>query len=314
MPPVQDFEHHRPRLTVLAYRMLGSVQAAEDVVQEAWLRFERTDPKPDTMGWFHTVVSRLCLDELKSARSRRETYPGPWLPEPWEDGRCDVLLERSADLGVALWMVLDTLPPAQRVADVLREALDVDTPELAATLGTSEANVRQLLRRARSTLATAPSPPRVTPEHHAAVVARYGAALQRADVAALTALLTDDAVSYSDGGGVIRAAKVPVVGGPKIAKAMTRTMRQYPPTMVPVVLSCNQDIAVGVVVEGVLVNVSWFGVQGDRVHRVWSVLHPPKLQAVAEARGWSVLSLPEAAPAGLERLVGLPTPRSAPRG
>jgi len=299
-----DFERHRARLTVLAYQMLGSVQAAEDVVQEAWLRLERTEPKPESPGWLRTVVSRLCLDELKSARVRRETYPGPFLPEPWEDGRCDLDLERSHDLSLALLTVLDALSPRQRVAFVLREALDVDTPVLADTLGTSEAGVRQLLRRARTRVATAGPTTDADPERQSAVLMRYAGALSTGDVAALTRLLTNDAILLSDGGGVVRAAKVPVRGAPKIARALTRFAQQYPPGLDLFPFTCNQRLAVAVLLDGFVLSVTWLGVVDGQVARIWSVLEPHKLRPLARAHGWKTLRSDGPAPVGVERLLG----------
>ena len=310
-----DFEPHRPRLTVLAYQMLGSVQAAEDVVQDAWLRFERASPRPHSPGWLRTVVARLCLDELKSARARRETYPGPWLPEPWVDGGVDLELERAHDLSLALLTVLERLPPRQRVAFVLREALDVDTADLADTLDTTSAGVRQLLRRARAAVRAAEPTTEADPERQAQVLEAYGAALSAGDAGALARLLSEDAVLLSDGGGVVRAAKVPVVGRARIARALVRLARFYPPDVVVHPLSCNQRLAVGLGVADLLVGVVWLGVRGGRIVHVWSQLEPRKLARLAGHLGLRVLDPTARAPVSLERLLGqapLATSRGRP--
>lgn len=280
-----DFERERDQLTILAYRMLGSVQAAEDVVQEAWLRWARERPQLARPGaWLRTVVSRLCLDELGSARARRETYPGPWLPEPWVDGRVHADLERQHDLSLAMLLVLETLPPRQRVALVLREALDVETDELADILGTSPAGVRQLLRRARRSVARQPCPPAPAPDDQAAALGALALALGQGDVAGLAALLQADARMCSDGGGLVGAARLPVLGGPKIARALVRLTRLLPPGAGVEWRWLNQRLAVVVVADGQPHSITWVELGAGGVQRLWSLLQPDKLRALSRPR------------------------------
>lgn len=210
----------RPRLRALAYRFLGSVADAEDVIQTAWLRWEGVDrgAVEDAEGYLLRIVARLCLDELKSARRRRETYIGPWLPEPVVE--TDPLAGRAAaeEVSVALMLALERLSPLERAAFLLHDVFGSDFEEVAATLRRSPAAVRQLAARARTHVQEARPRFPVTPEEGQRIAGAFRAAVETGDAAVFARLLAEDAVLRTDGGGVVTAAINPVVGRDRVAR------------------------------------------------------------------------------------------------
>lgn len=229
-----QFEQHRRRLVGVAYRMLGSVAEAEDVVQDAWVRLARTDARIDELGaWLTTVVSRLCLDRLRSARARREQYVGPWLPEPLVHDLAGhavgpaELVEVDESVRLALLVVLERLTAEQRVAFVLHDVFDVPFDEVAQVLGTSPAAARQLASRARRAVHTDVPPVRPAREQSEVVEAFFRAAAG-GDLHALTRTLAPDVVLTSDGGGRARAALRPIHGTDKVARFLLGLAGYYP--------------------------------------------------------------------------------------
>ncbi|MEQ3554692.1 RNA polymerase sigma factor SigJ [Pseudonocardia nematodicida] len=226
----EAFAAHRAHLVGVGYRMTGSLADAEDAAQEAWLRLSRLpDPSAvrDLRGWLTTAVGRLCLDRLRSAAARRERHVGPWLPEPvvgGDDPALDAVLAQD-DVRTAAMLVLDRLTPAQRVAFVLHEALDVPFTEIADVLGCSVAAARQHASRARRVLAGSPVPPRVPDAEATEVLDRFRAALATGDAGAVAATLAPDVVFVSDGGGVVRAALHPVHGADKVSRLLAGLAR-----------------------------------------------------------------------------------------
>jgi RNA polymerase sigma-70 factor (ECF subfamily) len=208
------FEAQRPRLTRLAYRMLGSVAEAEDVVQDAWLRWQGADRSDvlEPAGWLVRVTSRLCLDRLKSARARRETYVGPWLPEPLIEDIAEDPLERAEDVSVAFLLALERLSPLERAVFLLHDVFDAGYGQVAETLGRSEAACRQLAARARDHLKDARPRFSVKDDEAARLAAAFMDASARQDWSALAQVLTEDAVMITDGGGKRKAALRPLIG------------------------------------------------------------------------------------------------------
>ncbi len=228
---VEAFDRHRRLLFSVAYQMLGSVADAEDVVQDAWLRWSAADRGDvvDERAYLVRIVSRLALDRLDSARARRESYVGPWLPEPLLTGRAPVASapqaadpEDAAELGeqvsLALLVVLETLSPAERAVFVLREAFGMSTAEVAAALGRSEAAVRQMTHRAREHVQA--RQPRFDTDRAAQreVTERFLAAAVGGDVETLLAAMAPGVVLLADGGGKVTAARRPIVGSDKVAR------------------------------------------------------------------------------------------------
>jgi RNA polymerase sigma-70 factor (ECF subfamily) len=215
VPPAEVFERERRRLFGLAYRMLGSVALAEDVVQEAWVRFQTAPPDVRSPGaWLSTVVTRMCLDELKSARAQRESYIGPWLPEPVRTESDPVDAE---SISMAFLVLLESLTPAERASYLLHEVFDYSHAEVAEILGKDEAACRQLVHRARSHLVE--RRPRYAPtrEQHERLLQGFLRAVVAGDLPGLRAMLAEDVVSYSDGGGRT-AARKPVRGADAVAR------------------------------------------------------------------------------------------------
>jgi RNA polymerase sigma factor (sigma-70 family) len=216
-----SFTAQRPRLFGLAYRMLGSAHDAEDVVQDAWLRWAGHGGAVDNpAAWLTTVVTRLCLNRLDSARARRETYVGPWLPEPLlttdpATGPAATVEERES-VSLALLTTLERLTPPERAVYVLREAFGHSHAEVAAVLDVSEAGSRQLHTRARRHLATEPRTP--TRADVGPLLRRFVAAAREGDLAGLESLLAEDVTVWSDGGGKVSAARRPIHGREAVAR------------------------------------------------------------------------------------------------
>ncbi len=207
------FERERPRLKRLAYRMLGSVSEAEDVVQDAWIRWDRAGATADNpQAWLVQATTRLCLDRLKSARSRRETYVGPWLPEPLIEEIADDPVERAEDVSVAFLLALERLSPLERAVFLLHDVFDQDYAAIATTLKRTEPAVRQLAARARAHVQDA-KPRFVVPQDKALKLASaFMQAVSAHDMTTLSGLLAEDAVMISDGGGKRTAALRPMIG------------------------------------------------------------------------------------------------------
>jgi RNA polymerase sigma-70 factor (ECF subfamily) len=214
---VADFEPHRGFLAGLAYRMLGSVAEAEDVIQDAFLRWREVDRGAiaEPRAYLSRVVSRLCLDRMKSASHRREQYVGMWLPEPVVAQPAQSLAD---DLSVALLLALERLSPLERAAFLLHDVFDMDYPDVAATLESSEAACRQLAARARDHVRQ--DRPRYAANDADArkLADAFVTAAATGDVGGLARLLADDAVFYADGGGKRRAALNPIVGKDRIVR------------------------------------------------------------------------------------------------
>jgi RNA polymerase sigma-70 factor, ECF subfamily len=208
------FEAQRRRLTRLAYRMLGSVAEAEDVVQEAWIRWNNADRSevaaPD--AWMNRAVANLCLDHLRSEKRRRAAYKGPWLPEPLIEAGPEDPIERAEDVSVAFLLALQRLSPLERAAFLLHDVFGEDHAALAETLGRTEAAARQLVSRARAHLREAKprfNPPAETVQR---LLAAFLVAAARDDAAALAGLLAEDCILITDGGGRRKAALRPLIG------------------------------------------------------------------------------------------------------
>lgn len=216
-----EFETLRPHLTRVAYGILGSLGEAEDVVQESWLRLERTDAGQieDLRAWLTTVVGRLALDALGSARRRRESYVGEWLPEPVvEEIGEDPTLDEA--VSTALLVVLERLSPAERTAFLLHDVFELPFGEVAAVVGRSPAAVRQLASRARGHVEAGKPRFPASAEDEERIAGAFAVAWQEGDLDQLLALLDPDAVFRSDGGGRVPTAGKPLVGAERVARAL----------------------------------------------------------------------------------------------
>ncbi|RRR99493.1 RNA polymerase sigma factor SigJ [Glycomyces terrestris] len=278
------FEELRPRLVGVAYGLLGSVAEAEDVVQDAWLRLQRSDIDAieDLTGWLVTTTSRLALDVLRSARVRREAYVGPWLPEPVEtapDPADSVSLADS--LSWAMLVVLETLTPAERAAFVLHDVFGLTFEEVGAALGRSPAACRKLASRAREHVERRQPRFDVDPAEHRHVVEAFSRAVVSGDIDGLTALLDPEAVLTSDGGGVVRAARNPIRGADRVARFLAGVTARYE-QFEHRLTSVNGGPALLTVIGGEVGGITLLGIADGRIVAVDMVRNPDKLTGIHE--------------------------------
>ena len=285
------FEAERRRLFVIAYRLLGSVSDAEDVLQDAYIKWQAQ--RHDTIGnpgaWLATVVTRLALDALDRAHRRRVEYVGPWLPEPMiqetdampHAERPDEVQELGEELSLAFLVMLERLSPAERAVFVLRESFDFDYREIARILGKSEENCRQIDRRARRHLAGGARVRAGDPGEHRELVERFLRATRDGDVDGLLAVLAKDVVSYADGGGKVFAAKIPVEGAERVARYLAGLRAKAPPGVSLRIGRVNGEPAILTYVDGVLHNVIALYVEDGAIRRLFIVVNPDKLHVVA---------------------------------
>jgi len=284
MDTTEVFETLRPRLLGVAYRILGSVADAEDVLQEAWMRWSRTDAitGANPEAYLGTVVGRRATDHLRAAKRRRESYTGPWLPEP-VGNEPDPALDPAAaaeladSLSMALLVVLETLSPLERAAFVLREVFDRPYPEVAATLGRSEQAVRQLVHRARGRVDDGHARVRADGATHAQVVSRFLAACQGADLETLLAVLAPDVVIISDGGGQAQAPRRPVAGRDKVARLLMGFNGRAPEGLTFGPEYFNGALGIVARVDGAPVAAMAVAVAGGTVQSLQLIANPEKL-------------------------------------
>jgi RNA polymerase sigma-70 factor, ECF subfamily len=289
----ERFEEMRPELVRYAYRMLGEYGEAEDVAQDAYLRWNAafgSAKVENEHALARTIVTRLCLDRLRSARAKREVYVGPWLPEPIISERNDdpeAVATLADDISFALMLALERLAPLERAAFLLHDVLEVPFAEVAQTLGRAEAAVRKLATRAREHVRDAGRHSRTDPKELLRVRDAFLAAIQNDDPAALEQLLTEDVVFTSDGGGKVPAATAPVIGRERVTKFLWglkesqgwRSVVRMDLVMLngmPGILTFNaagvQDAAALEIVDG-------------RIAAMYVVRNPEKLRAVTKTSG-----------------------------
>lgn len=284
----EAFEPHRSYLFGIAYRLLGEVAAAEDAVQEAFLRMRHApEDLREPRAWLTTVVTRLCLDELRSARARREVYVGPWLPEPLvssvESDAADPArrAEDVESLSMAMMVVLESLSPLERAVFVLREVFGYDYAELAAMLDKTEAAVRQLAHRAREHVQARRPRFDHDEQRRREAVERFLVATVTGDVEALMATLSEDAVLLSDGGGVVQAARKPILGADRIARFFLALVERYSgPGQRAEIADVNGSVGLLLYDGERLHTVIGFDVLDGLVVRVHAVRNPAKLAAL----------------------------------
>ncbi|GAB3606739.1 RNA polymerase sigma-70 factor [Conyzicola nivalis] len=283
---VEAFQRVRRRLFGIAYRMLGSVSEAEDIVQEAWLRWQSTDRtlvrSPE--AFLMTTTTRLAITAATTARVRHEVYVGPWLPEPVSTTDDPALGAESAEtLAVAVLLMLERLTPTERAVYVLREAFEYPFAQIAEVLETSESNARQIGRRARLHLAEERHEP-VSDSEHDRLLEALLAAMRLGDLESLEAVLAEDVVSISDGGGVVSASRRPVVGRDHVGRFLAGVVRKaragFRIDVVKVnsrssaLISYDDEPAVVISIDG-----SAAGIEG-----IYVVANPTKLQGLGVAR------------------------------
>jgi RNA polymerase sigma-70 factor (ECF subfamily) len=276
------FEAHRGRLFGLAYRMLGSRADAEDVVQDAWLRWQRAGPDIRTPeAWLVTATTRLAIDRLRTAKTAREAYQGPWLPEPLVGKAApapDSHVEQASDLSLAFLVLLERLGPEERAAFLLHEVFDVPYPDIAETLGKTEQACRQIVSRARQRVRAGRRRAPATNEARTRLVHAFNAAMVARDEATLLQLFAPDAVWTADGGGVVHASPRPLVGAGRLVKLVLGLQRVYARhhvTLEPV--EVNGEAGLLLRAGGRMAGVFAFESVDDRIAQVYVVLNPAKL-------------------------------------
>ena len=280
---------HRRRLLGLAYRMLGSHSDAEDVVQDAYLRFATVQDVLNPEALLVTIVTRLCLDRLKSARAQREVYVGPWLPEPVFDTEGlspDAATELADDLSFALLLALDRLSPLERAAFLLHDVFDTPFADIARMLERNEAACRQLAARARRAVRNERSAPAATPDAHARLLGAFEDAVRSGDVTRLAALLREDAIAITDGGGHKTAALHPVMGAGKVARffiGLAAKNAGHDLRIEPRFI--NGSVGALVYLDGELDHTFTFAVDGERIAAIYLVRNPEKLQHAPASPG-----------------------------
>ncbi len=284
---LERFEANRRRLFGLAYRLLGEASEAEDVVQDAYLRWERSDTAVSPEAWLTKVVTNLCLNRLTSARAQRDRYVGTWLPEPVFTDR-GVLgpletVEQRESLSLGMLVLLERLTPPERAAFVLREAFGHSHREIAAILELDEAHVRQLYRRARMHVDAARKRFDATPEQRRKLVERFLAATLGGDVQELERLLAKDVVAWADGGGKAPATRQPVVGRDSLLRYLVIMAGhpQWARVTSATVGTVNTEPAIVLELEGRLVAVMVPEFDGDRIAALHAVSNPDKLAFLA---------------------------------
>lgn len=279
------FEPQRRRLFGIAYRMLGSVGEAEDVVQESWLRWQGADRTSvrAPAAFLATTVTRLCLNALSSARARRELYVGPWLPEPVSTTDDPALgAERAEALSLAVLLLMERLTPAERAAYVLREAFVYSHRDIAAVLETTEANARQLVSRARAHVTAERAAP-VAPGARDRLLDAFLTAAQAGDLAGLEAVLSGDVLALADGGGRVTAARKPVHGRVRTAGYLLGVLAKFGRGVDAVPIEVNGEHAVLGVRDGSPVAIWSVEIAPDGVRRVLIMLNPDKLERFTTA-------------------------------
>jgi RNA polymerase sigma-70 factor (ECF subfamily) len=287
------FTAQRPRLVSLAYRLTGSVADAEDAAQEAWIRLQRADADPvtaplDVAAWLTTTTTRIALDQLRAAGRRKETYVGPWLPEPALAAgppaapRPDEAAALADELSFAMMVVLEALTPAQRAAFVLHDMFGVPFDEVAAVLGRTPAGVRQLAGRAREQVAAGARRERADPATHRRALDAFLAASAGGDLAALVSVLDPSVVYRADGGGLVRTALNVVTGPDKVGRLVLGVLGRVGADVAVTEQLVNGAPGLVFRRSDQLVGVVAFDVTADgRIAAVDVLMNPEKLARVA---------------------------------
>ncbi len=281
----EDFERHRSLLFSIAYRMLGSVADAEDVVQEAYLRWRKA-PEAEVRSpksYLSAVVTRLSIDRLRSARAWRQDYVGPWLPEPLVSNAFEEVAystELDESLSMAFLVLLESLNPVERAVFLLREVFDYDYDEISRIVDKSEENCRQIARRARQSVAARRPRFEHSREQEERLTERFVEACTSGDMEGLLGLLSEDVTLWSDGGGKVAAAPYPIYGPERVARFLLGVLRTVPPGFSARPTRVNGRPGVVGYVDGRPTSVVALDVANGRLQGVRIVVNPDKLRAI----------------------------------
>jgi RNA polymerase sigma-70 factor (ECF subfamily) len=291
---VEIFARHRDRLFGIAYRMLGSRADAEDVLQDAWLRWHEQDASElrSTEAWLTTMVTRLAIDRLRAAKAQRAAYLGPWLPEPLAEMEVvtpESHAEFASDVSVAFMHLLERLGEEERAAFVLHDVFDCDYDDIAETLGKTPVACRQLVHRARERVTSERRRFRVDEAARIDMLKRFMAAAESGDFEAIKSMFTPDALMTSDGGGKAVAVIRPLLGAARIARlwwAISR--RPEAPGIERRLVRVNGEVGVAFYFRGRLHSVATVDTDGERIHNYYSISNPDKLRVYAQRQALPV--------------------------
>src|SRR6266576_1145728 len=279
----EAFEHYRVLLFSIAYRMTGSASDAEDLVQETYLRYQASESSEivSLKAYLTTIITRLALDYLKSARVAREQYMGAWLPDPLltsEDGGFPLAdLEQQEAPSLACLRLLEALSPPERAVFLLHEVFDYPFSEIGSMLEKSSANCRQIFHRARQTLQDKRARFEPAPQHQRQLLLSFLSASQAGDMAALTSLLAQDAVSWSDSGGKVQSNLKPIHGQQAVARFWLSVMRKNQRPLTETLAEINGSPAILFWEEGSLAGVMSLTLSAVGIQEIYALLNPEKL-------------------------------------
>ncbi|MCK2029480.1 RNA polymerase sigma-70 factor [Microbacterium galbinum] len=279
---LETFDAHRRRLFGVAYRMLGSVSDAEDIVQETWIRWQGAERAGirEPVAFLTTIATRLSINALTSARARRETYVGPWLPEPVNTDDDPALgAERAEALQFAVLIMLEKLTPTERAAYVLREAFDYPYPRIAEVISVSVVSARQLVSRARAHLSSERRIA-VAPTAQRSLLEAFLVAARKGDAAQLEKLFAEEVVSYTDGNGAKLAARIPVIGRGRVASFVAAFAHHFWTGKTIGWVHVNGQPAATLVEDGVVTTMVTITTSGDGIRQLLWVMSPDKLRHV----------------------------------
>ena len=282
MARVEEFEDLRGYLFSLAYRMLGDVGEAEDVVQETFLRWEQVEEDVEApKAYLAKIATRLCIDSARSARSRRETYVGPWLPEPIPtDAAADpaTQAEQADSLSLAFLVVLESLSPVERAVFLLREVFEYDYPEVAEAAGVTEVNARQIAHRAKQHISGRRPRFEASAEKRLEMTLRFLAACTAGEMDGLAALLSDDIALYSDGGGKVRAARRPIIGVGRVTRFLLGILDKTPEDSATSILDVNGAPTIAISERDHLTAILSLDVAEGLIQTIHIIVNPDKLE------------------------------------
>lgn len=278
------YEQYRYLLFSIAYRMLGSAMEAEDMVQEAFIRYENADGHiiQSPKAYLTTIVTRLCLDQLKSARTQREEYVGTWLPEPIYTSQA-AEPEKLESLSMAFMVLLENLSPVERAVFLLREVFDYDYTAIATIVNKSEANCRRYYHRAKQFLVERRPRFEPTSAEQTQLVYRFMQAVAEGDMDGLTGVLAENIILYGDGGGKAPAARLPQQGREAVSRLLFGSARFFTTQTRVELHEINGSLSLVVWQEGVLILVMHFEILAGQITTIRSILNPDKLAYLAHA-------------------------------
>jgi RNA polymerase sigma-70 factor (ECF subfamily) len=299
------FEQNRQRLRRLAYRLLGSLADADDIVQDVYVRWHRAEfcelHAPE--AWLTTAVTRLCVDRMRARSRQREAYAGCWLPEPFsvvDPALPDRDLEIAADLSMALLVLLERLTPAERAVFLLHDAFEYSHGEIGVMIGKAEPACRQILRRARKHIHAGRPRFRVSDDLSGELVTRFLEALRSHDHHSLMMLMSEDATLATDSGGRVRATLKVVDGNDRIARLLVGVERKRAGAVIEKMMLINCEFGIVIYTAAHPVAILWFEIEASKITRVYRILNPDKLKGVpalregakdSEIRVWSPMAL-----------------------